>query len=61
MPIEPPTPTGKLLEGTRALLAELRAAALNAPHDTRIVIAVEHVNAALLALEHPSHSGVPRT
>jgi hypothetical protein len=60
MPIEPPDPHGKLLAELRDVLAQLQAAACEAPGDPTLLPAIGHVGAAvaILAIPDPRERGV---
>jgi len=56
MPIEPPEPTGKILDTLRTTLGDLQALAGRDPADTRLVPAITSLAEAVKALELPAPS-----
>jgi hypothetical protein len=56
MPIEPPDPTGKILDTLRTSLGDLEALATRNPADTRLPPAIKALEEAIKALEQPAPS-----
>ena len=60
MPIEPPDPTGKILDTLRTALEDLQALAVRDPADTRLVPAIASLAEAVKALELPAPSTIAK-
>lgn len=56
MPIEPPVPTGKILDTLRTTLGDLQALATRNPANTRLPPAITSLEEAIKALEQPARS-----
>ena len=56
MPIEPPVPTGRILDTLRTALGDLQALAGRNPADMRLAPAITSLAEAIKALELPAPS-----
>jgi hypothetical protein len=59
MPIEPPDPTGKILEALTAVQRDLRALAETNPRDLRLLPALSQVAGAVAVLQVPPPTSEP--